>query len=77
MRKEEESKTERAKKLPGSGNIWNPKPKKYNFNYDYTKHEISQREFKNAKGINSLSKVRKVLLIISLFCQRSLRVNQK
>ena len=27
---------------PGSGKIWSNKPKKYNMNYDYTKHEISK-----------------------------------
>ena len=27
---------------PGSGKIWNSKPKKYNMDYDYTKHQISK-----------------------------------
>ena len=27
------------KQIPGNGFLWNNKPKKYNLNYDYTKHE--------------------------------------
>lgn len=44
-RRNEVAKSERERSTPGSGNLWNAKPKKYNFNYDYTKHEISSRNF--------------------------------
>ena len=44
-RRNEVAKSERERSTPGSGNLWNTKPKKYNFNYDYTKHEISSRNF--------------------------------
>ena len=55
-RKIEESKSQRERSVPGSGNLWNPKPKKYNFNYDYTKHEISSREFPHSKSKQSFNK---------------------
>ena len=55
-RKSEESKSQRERSVPGSGYLWNPKPKKYNFNYDYTKHEISSRGFPQSKSRKSVNK---------------------
>ena len=56
-RQEEEKKTQREKSLPGSGYLWKNKPRNYNPNYDYTKHEISKRDIPFSKSIKSLNKV--------------------
>lgn len=66
-RKAEESKTQREKSAPGSGYLWNPKPKKYDFKYDYTKHEISSRGFAKSKSIKSLDKVT-IIIIYNIAC---------
>ena len=41
-RDEENNEKKREEKKPGSGKIWSNKPKYYNLDYDYTKHEISK-----------------------------------
>jgi hypothetical protein len=43
--------------MPGSGYVWKNKPRKYNNNYDYTKHEITNKEFPVSKRIKNLNKV--------------------
>ena len=39
------------KKIPGSGFLWNNKPKKYNYNYDYTKHENADKIINRPKSM--------------------------
>ena len=41
------------KQIPGNGFLWNNKPKKYNLNYDYTKHLISNNLIYPTKKNNS------------------------
>ena len=50
----EEEKSNQIRVKPGSGNIWNNKPRKWNYNYDYTKHQISRGN----KGYNFSNKVK-------------------
>ena len=39
------------KKIPESGFLWNNKTKKYNYNYDYTKHENADKIINRPKSM--------------------------
>ena len=43
IREKKNKKKNEEKKIPGSGFLWNNKPKNYNYNYDYTKHENADK----------------------------------
>lgn len=45
-RKMEEDKNNRILSRAGSGKLWNNKPRKYDLNYDYRKHQMSQSSLK-------------------------------
>lgn len=55
-REEDEQKRKRQNSLPGSGKIWTAKKKNYNLNYDYTKHEITEKNFPKSKSSKKLNK---------------------
>ena len=44
FRKKENDIIVKNKKTPGSGFLWNNKPKNFNNNYDYTQHTFSRSE---------------------------------
>jgi hypothetical protein len=41
----------KKKKIPGSGFLWNNKPKNYNYDYDYTKHEKADKIINRPKSM--------------------------
>lgn len=63
-RKMEEDKTNKISTRAGSGKVWNNKPRKYDFNYDYRQHQIS-------KGIKKCATNRVKLLFYFLILQYS------
>ena len=63
MQKKRDDEINKKKKndmKPGSGKIWTNKPKKYNIDYDYTKHEISKsNQIKRSKSNKKIDENRK------------------
>jgi hypothetical protein len=47
FRKKENDIIVKNKKTPGSGFLWNNKPKNFNNDYDYTQHTFSNQDFRN------------------------------
>ena len=59
-RDDEINKKKKNDMKPGSGKIWTNKPKKYNIDYDYTKHEISKsNQIKRSKSNKKIDENRK------------------
>lgn len=50
-REEDKKKLKRQNSLPGSGKIWKKNKKNFNLDYDYTKHEITERNLPTSKSI--------------------------
>ena len=53
-REMEELKKKIQRLTPGSGYVWNNKPKKYDLKYDYTSHSNSQKILPRSKSSNNL-----------------------
>ena len=51
IREKKTQKQNEEKKIPGSGFLWNNKPKNYNYNYDYTKHEKAEKIINRPKSM--------------------------
>lgn len=53
-RDEDAKRKRRENSMPGSGKIWTAKKRNYNMDYDYTKHEITERNLPKSKSSKKL-----------------------